>query len=80
MRSMLTKVGLAAALGAAVLTAGGTAQSQGWLGFQVETAPSVVGVGSSPSWGLGITEDLGGPAHAVEVLLLGQVQGRLGIT
>ena len=60
MRNKLAKASLVAALSAAVVTASGTADGQGWLGFQVNTAPSAVGVGTSPSWGLGITEDLGG--------------------
>ena len=60
MRTTLAKLSLAGVLGAAVLTTTGTAESQAWLGFAVENAPSAVGAGTSPSWGLGITEDLGG--------------------
>ncbi len=33
----------------------------GWSGFTVTDAPSVVGNGLSPSWGVGVTTDLGGP-------------------
>ena len=37
------------------------AGAAGWQGFAVRTLPSGVGFDDSPSWGLGITEDLGGP-------------------
>ena len=47
---------VAAAVFAPVATA-----AQGWSGFSVSTLPSAVQSGNSPGWGLGVTEDLGGP-------------------
>ncbi len=68
-RSGRTRWGRLAALGVgAVLATSLTiapapvaVDAAGWQGFAVTTAPSVVGNGASPSWGLGVTTDLGGP-------------------
>jgi len=46
----------------AILAVGpaGVATAQGWQGFAVSDLPSSTANGTSPAWGLGITEDLGG--------------------
>ena len=44
---------------AAVLSSVTPANAQGWNGFSVSTAPSSVGNGNSPGWGLAVTNDLG---------------------
>ena len=41
------------------------ASTQGWSGFAVSDLPSGIGFDDSPAWGLGITEDLGGPGADV---------------
>ncbi len=45
----------------------GTPPASGWGGFEVNTAPSGVGVGASPGWALGVTRDLGGAGTDVWV-------------
>lgn len=51
---------IAAVVVAAVLTPAASG-ANGWNGFGVSTLPSEVLNGNSPGWGLGVTEDLGGP-------------------
>ncbi|MFT7473544.1 MAG: hypothetical protein ACI81L_000459 [Verrucomicrobiales bacterium] len=43
------------------VTSGDSADAAGWQGFAVSDLPSGIGFNDSPAWGLGITEDLGGP-------------------
>lgn len=64
--SWWTRVGLVVAVAAAASVAPAvvgtsTVDAQGWQGFAVSQLPSGVSGGDSPSWGLGVTEDLGGP-------------------
>lgn len=51
----------AIAIVATVLAISTPARAAGWNGFTVSTAPSSVGDGNSPGWGLAVTRDLGGP-------------------
>lgn len=51
-------VGAASTLPAAVGQS--SVDAAGWQGFAVSQLPSAVAGGNSPSWGLGVTEDLGG--------------------
>ena len=51
---------IAGVVAAAVLTPVASGANT-WGGFSVSTLPSAVLNGTSPAWGLGVTEDLGGP-------------------
>lgn len=60
------RIGVVVAVAAAasiVPVASGTssADAAGWQGFAVSQLPSAITGGSSPGFGLGVTEDLGGP-------------------
>ena len=57
-----TTLAILGLLGAVLATSGNvlSAQEQ-WRGFSVTTLDSGQGAGTSPAWGLGVTEDLGGP-------------------
>ena len=62
MRSTVAvKVVLAMAAVTAVAVAPTSLGAQGWQGLAVSELPSGLPVNDSPAWGLGITEDLGGP-------------------
>ena len=59
-------IGGASVVLAAALTLPGTPLSAaGWGGFSVAQLPSVVSGGDAPAWGLGLTNDLGGPGADV---------------
>ena len=53
-------IAIAAVVAAGVLAPVATG-ANGWNGLSVSTLPSSVLNGNSPGWGLGVTEDLGGP-------------------
>ena len=57
-RRWLLAAGIVVAAAASVPTA---SQAAGWNGLSVTTLPSAVQNGTAPAWGLGVTEDLGGP-------------------
>lgn len=66
MTSRWGHIGVALAVAAIVAvvpaaTGQSSADAAGWQGFAVSQLASGVSGGDSPSWGLGITEDLGGP-------------------
>ena len=60
-RTSVAVVVLVASFVVPATTSRSSVDAAGWQGFAVSQLVSGVSGGTSPSWGLGITEDLGGP-------------------